>query len=142
MSFKTAIQSDWKTTPMPERHEDVGLRHPFTDEQMSLICRGLIPEEMEDKWFIYFEDDRLFFHRSWTGMCVFVVHFEKNGDGWVANRVQVNAEPDEYGDPDLGRDVPMVVYMIRVLLLGEDLEFSFEGFVEMWQVMGRGGFGG
>ena len=23
---------------------------------------------MEDKWFIYWKDDALFFHRSWTGL--------------------------------------------------------------------------
>jgi len=33
---------------------------------------GLVPEEIEDKWFIYWEDDTLFFHRSWTGNCIYV----------------------------------------------------------------------
>ena len=29
----------------------------------------------EDKWFIYWENDTLFFHRSWTGVCVYIVRF-------------------------------------------------------------------
>ena len=32
---------------------------------------GLVPKEMEDKWFIYYEHPRLFFHRSWTGQPVY-----------------------------------------------------------------------
>ena len=37
---------------------------------MDQIRAGHIPEMMEDKWFIYWQDDRLFFHRSWTGYCI------------------------------------------------------------------------
>ena len=29
----------------------------FTEEQFDKITNGLIPEEMEDKWFIYFEEN-------------------------------------------------------------------------------------
>jgi hypothetical protein len=31
-------------------------------------AKGLIPRAMEDKWYIYFENDCLYFHRSWTGL--------------------------------------------------------------------------
>lgn len=41
---------------------------------------GLIPAQMEDKWFAYCEDSKLFFHRSWTGQAVYRVEFTLYSD--------------------------------------------------------------
>ena len=50
---------------------------------MDHIRQGMIPEVMEDKWFIYWKDDALFFHRSWTGFCIYVVRFAADGENKV-----------------------------------------------------------
>lgn len=60
---------------------------------------GHIPEEMEDKWFVFFEQDWLYFHRSWTGICIYALRLEctPNGvrvvDAW-ANRDEGQAFSD------------------------------------------------
>ena len=41
----------------------------FSQEDMDRIRRGVVPETMDDKWFIYWTEDALYFHRSWTGCC-------------------------------------------------------------------------
>jgi hypothetical protein len=33
---------------------------------------------MKDKWFIFFEDGSLYFHRSWAGFPVFEVEMSEN----------------------------------------------------------------
>ena len=38
---------------------------------------------MEDKWFIYWKEGMLFFQRSWTGFCIYVVRFAADGDAWT-----------------------------------------------------------
>jgi hypothetical protein len=42
----------------------------FDAEQFARLKEGLIPQTMEDKWFVYYEEPQLFFHRSWTGQPV------------------------------------------------------------------------
>ena len=62
----------------------------FTDATGELMREGVIPREMEDKWFIYFKDGWLNFHRSWTGAHVFALRLEGSPggvrvvDGWVS----------------------------------------------------------
>ncbi|MFZ1039972.1 MAG: hypothetical protein WCA79_07110 [Anaerolineales bacterium] len=41
------------------------------------ITRGIVPHQMEDKWFIFLEDMQLNFHRSWTGQCIYQIKFKK-----------------------------------------------------------------
>jgi hypothetical protein len=66
-----AIRADWQTEPMPEQRARIDLDLRFTRREMAKIKRGVIPEEMEDKWFIFFENDTLFCQRSWAGFCVY-----------------------------------------------------------------------
>ena len=47
----------------------------FSPQDMDRIRRGVVPEAMEDKWFIYWKEGMLFFQRSWTGFCIYVVRF-------------------------------------------------------------------
>lgn len=35
---------------------------------MVIIRDGLDPQQMEDKWVVFYEDSTLFVHRSWTGL--------------------------------------------------------------------------
>jgi hypothetical protein len=43
----------------------------FNHEQFARLREGLIPQQMENKWFIYYEEPHLFLHRSWTGAPVY-----------------------------------------------------------------------
>ena len=77
MQSEPATQNDWKTTDMPEARANLKVERAFSSEEMERIKYGLIPEEMEDKWVIYYEDDRLYLHRSWTGYRIYAVEFQK-----------------------------------------------------------------
>ena len=90
--YKIADRNDWTTQNMPEQHAAFILRRPIPPEQMAILRRGHIPMEMEDKWFWYMEGDTLYAHRSWTGMCVYRVDFQPDGDHIVA----VNRDPQQY----------------------------------------------
>ena len=73
-----AKPTDWKCEPFKEGRP---LRYDrtFTDEQFARIKIGTIPEQMEDKWFVYYEEPDLFFHRSWTGQPVYKVTLRRTG---------------------------------------------------------------
>jgi hypothetical protein len=50
---------------------------------------------MDDRWFIFSEMDWLYFHRSWTGRCIFQIRFKtqkgiyKIVEAWSSRNVKV-----------------------------------------------------
>lgn len=121
--MNTAKRSDWETKELPAKRSTIALNRGFTSEEMEPIRMGLIPEAMEDKWFIYWEDDRLFFHRSWTGFCVYVVRFAKRGDGYHMVGAEANRDPEQYRETSDERDAKMISYLVDVLLLRQEATF-------------------
>lgn len=73
--MKRAERGSWQVLPLPSLREELKFKAVFTDAEIEKISYGLIPEQMEDKWFIYLENGWLFFHRSWTGVCVYRLRF-------------------------------------------------------------------
>lgn len=57
---------------------------PLSQEEFERVAQGLVPEEMEDKWFLYFEDGKLYCHRSWNGECIYIVDIVPTGQGYRA----------------------------------------------------------
>lgn len=123
MQSKPATQNGWKTTDMPKARANLKVERVFSSEEMERIKYGLIPEEMEDKWFIYYEEDRLYFHRSWTGYRIYVVEFQKWEDQFVISRVQANRDAQQYTEKDDEYDAKMLLFLIDLLLLGRAPEF-------------------
>jgi hypothetical protein len=92
-STTRATAGDWKTEPFHKTAtstwDQVIPRH-----DLSKILNGVIPGQMEDKWFVYSEgpDEQgnalLLLHRSWTGYKVAEVKLtvELDKDGNVAER--------------------------------------------------------
>ena len=89
---KKVTRNDWKVEDMPSKNETFTLSRRFSSKQMKVLEKGHIPKEMEDKWFWYMEDNKLYAHRSWTGSCVYIVEFGQ-GD---QHKVTVNRDPEEY----------------------------------------------
>jgi hypothetical protein len=123
MQSKPATQNDWKTMGMPKARANLKVARVFSSEEMERIKYGLIPEEMEDKWFIYYEGDRLYFHRSWTGHCIYVVEFQKGEDQFVNSLVQANRDAEQYAERDDEYDTKILFFLIDLLLLGRAPEF-------------------
>ena len=115
--MKTAKPTDWKTEALPAKRTTVRLERSFTPEEMDRIRRGLIPKQMEDKWFIYWKDDTLFFHRSWTGFCVFIARFVADGEISRMVEAEVNRDPGQYAETDDRRDAETISFLVDLLLL-------------------------
>lgn len=102
---KIATKSDWRIEPMPEENTTFELNRKFTDEQMQALMKGNIPKQMEDKWFWYYEDGKLYAHRSWTGICIYIIEF--NNETGV-HSVTVNRNPEDYGVTDVNEDLEIL----------------------------------
>lgn len=95
---RPATKDDWKTEPLPTEYSTLQLNRKFKKTAVNLIKKGVIPEEMEQKWFMYYDptDDKLYMHRSWTGYLIYVVQFEERDDCIVATTAVVNQDPSQY----------------------------------------------
>jgi len=121
--MKTAKPTDWKTQVLPSMRINIHLDRIFSPQEMKRILRGLVPEQMEDKWFIYWKDDTLFFHRSWTGFCIYVVRFAADGDTYRMIEADVNRDPAQYKGTSDERDAEKISYLVDVLLLHQEAVF-------------------
>jgi hypothetical protein len=114
---RIAQPSDWKAEPLPAKRSTLVLNRLFSAEEVDCMRRGLVPSEMEDKWFIYWKDGALHFHRSWTGFCICVASFQQDESGWRMVEAAVNRDPEQYGESNDARDAEQLSFLIDVLLL-------------------------
>jgi hypothetical protein len=118
-----AKPTDWKTEPLPSKRSTIRLGRTFSLKEMEHIGRGLVPEQMEDKWFIYWQEDTLYFHRSWTGVCIYTVQFTVEGDKYRMIEADVNRDPEQYQETSEEIDAAMISYLIDILLLDQESVF-------------------
>ena len=121
--MKPAKQSDWKNEALPEKRFNISLNRAFSAHEMELIRKGVIPEVMEDKWFIYWRDNSLYFHRSWTGYCIYVVHFVPIEDGYKMYAADLNRDPSQYSGATDEDDEQMIYYLLDLVLLQRPVPF-------------------
>ena len=144
--MQIASRISWKCKPLPKQKNRLDHHPAFDDLEAEQLAAGFIPREMEDKWFIFFENGLLHMHRSWTGYCIYRVQFEDGPDGCRATEAIVNDDPDQYranGDP---REIESLRALIRILLLRRPTPYPTSAPVadaaalEQWSVMGRAMF--
>src|SRR5262245_60139181 len=107
-----ASRASWKTLDPSEPLHPVDYTDTFTAAELAEIKRGLVPREMEDRWFIFFEPPVLYLHRSWTGLLVFKVELSELEKGARVSRAEVVGS-----NQGLARLLP---WLIRGLLLRQD----------------------
>ena len=107
-----AKPSDWDIKPLPEDLFSIKCNIEYTDSQLNIITQGIIPEEMEEKWFMYFKNSNLYIYISWTGICLFIAKFNNNS----ISEIMVNSDKD-FNLPKL-EEIPLFVdKLIQNLIL-------------------------
>lgn len=113
MTPNIATAADWKNEPLPERHIRLIVDFGLDATESECVRKGLIPLEMEDKWFLYYAGETLHLHRSWTGFCIARVHFVPDGDGLHAVSADINRDPEQYAGTDHAADIALIERMVR-----------------------------
>ncbi len=65
-----ATAASWMNLPI-DKPKKIAIALRFTERQYAKLIKGLIPKQMEDKWFVFYADNWLYFHRSWTGFGIY-----------------------------------------------------------------------
>jgi hypothetical protein len=85
---------------LPAQRQAISLDRNYSADEFERLRDGVVPREMEDKWFSFYEDPWLFLHRSWTGYCIYQVRFELTASGARAVDALVNRDPQQYRGTD------------------------------------------
>jgi hypothetical protein len=136
-----ATSRSWKTEPFPANRARLKLDRSFDPAEWSALLCGVIPEEMEDKWFIYEEGGWLNFHRSWTGLCNYRVRLRKTPNGGEIAEAWVSRQEDQYSGVDDDYDARLLSWLIDVLLLKRPATWPESGkgdeALRQWSSVGR-----
>ena len=113
MGERAAARGDWKIKRMGRKRRAVAYARAFTRDEWLRARRGVLPASMDDRWFIFVEGDRVWFHRSWTGDCAFEVRVEIEGDAARAAEAWCDAAvftgTDDEASKMLGEVVELVL---------------------------------
>ncbi len=107
---------DSKSQPLPAELVEVSFHRSFDGAEVAKLKQGLIPQAMEDKWFIILRDDSLDFYRSWTGLHIYRLAVRPAASGLVAGPLFVNNDPEQYERSDDEEDKELVNFLIELVL--------------------------
>lgn len=115
-----ATKETWKHQPIDNPKRIVIDLH-LTGKQFLKLTNGLIPQQMEDKWFIYYENEWLYFHRSWTGKGMYKAKLNKVTDGYSIKEFWAERNQEKYKNEDDNTDIETFSFLIARGLLGIDV---------------------
>ena len=114
--MEQAERSSWKTEPMPDARALLSFERTLSSSEYQRLSQGFIPREMEDKWFVFLERDWLYFHRSWTGYCIYQVRLRDEEGRYVIAEAWASRDAEQYLNTDDGVDVRSLHRLIDWLL--------------------------
>jgi hypothetical protein len=88
----------------------------FTKTELETVAMALVPDEMEDRWFIYMEDLTLFIVSSSNGFSLYRVRFAQSDHDFVISSAEVRRS----AGGDLAWHAQFLEYLIRRALLGDE----------------------
>lgn len=112
-----ATKKSWKNEKMSKERELLSFEALYSDLDADKMMNGYLPKEMEDKWFIYFHKGRLYFHRSWTGYCIFMAKLDAFSTGMRMTEVWVTRDKLHYNSSGRESDLSIFSSLIESLLI-------------------------
>lgn len=117
-----ATSSAWKIKPFIEG-KPIPYKAVWSEEQFSVIANGHIPMDMDDKWFVYFEEPCLYLHRSWTGQPAYKVTISRTSKAYEARTAESAMTFTQNQEEDSAYQAELLDFLISNLLLGENKRF-------------------
>lgn len=112
---KTADRESWRTLPLPESRERLDTTILLSRSLLASLLQGRVPRNMDDRWFVFSENGRIYFHRSWTGVCICGAKLRSTLHGGELYDIWFNREPSQYGCSDIGHDEMLLRELVHSL---------------------------
>jgi len=116
-SLAVANYQDWDNEDF-YKPIDIDTNFRLSDTEFARVRYGLFPEAMEDKWFIFFDNGRLRFHRSWTGMKIYEAEITKDDESYIISKIRIERDPEYYKCTDDQYDINSLLYLLASGMLG------------------------
>jgi len=117
-----ATTASWKCEPFKEG-VSLPYRASFDAEMFALVKQGLIPQAMEDKWFIYYDEPHLYLHRSWTGKPVYRLMLRSTSNGAEITEAQWSKDVADASKFGVEYEARLVDFLVSNLLLRQAKPF-------------------
>jgi hypothetical protein len=128
-----ATRASWKNLPMPEARARIPYARAFDRAEHERVARGIVPAQMEDKWFVFYEAPWLWFHRSWTGVAIYAVRLRLEDEAAGTSAVEeawANRASEQYRETDDAHDAAILSFLVERILLGRDAPFPIRPTVD------------
>ena len=119
----------------------------FSEDEFTKIRNGFLAMEMEDKWNIVYNNEKLYFIRSWTGHVIYIAHFINKENLHQLYQIDINRNSSEYKSADNIYEIQFLLYLVKRLLLQYPVEYPIRDKntkypqLEAWANVGQGAFG-
>ena len=133
------MESLWEKE-IGEKTHSIATDIRFSDRQFARIRYGLYPEQMEDKWFVYYDDNRLHCYRSWTGMKVYEAEIKRSGNACSITEIITERDPDRYDSAD-DEDIRLFNYLFPRGLMRLSVEVPHDENDPEWSIKAWHNFG-
>lgn len=112
-------RSQWKNESLIDPVPIPAPARIWTDDEMAHIRFGLLPVSMDDKWFMFMEDNHLHLHRSWTGHGIYEAEFVRHESGHRIRRAVVTNDDERYRRSSDATESGLLERLVASLLLDE-----------------------
>jgi hypothetical protein len=117
MDAMKATRRLWQTKEMPQKRNLLEFTRHFSQAEFDLLSLGELPQKMEDRWFIFLEGSWLFFHRSWSGACIFQLRLRPDQHGYGVAEAWVNRDTQQYNSGGPANEIELLSMLVSKLLL-------------------------
>lgn len=109
-----AMRGDADVSSMPERRTSIPINLTLREYEMRKLRYGYYPDN-DTRWFVYLADNVVYFHRSWTGHCIFQFTIEPDGDVYQVSELIVNRDPQQFNSHGEEDDKRIVLDLLHLL---------------------------
>jgi hypothetical protein len=103
---------------MPSECDFFDLEWKLTPEECKKVKNGFASGDMDEKWNIYFDDHKVYFHRSWTGSCIYIADLKELSDSSaIITKVKVNRDKKEYNYSNNDEDKELFKKIVQFQLI-------------------------
>ena len=90
---------------MPEEHITIPMDVVIPAKAMEIVKQGRIPKGMEEHWFMYCDEKKIRYFRSWTGICIFEAKYRIDGKFCEITELKINRNRNEHTETDEDCDI-------------------------------------
>ncbi len=95
-----AILSSCLLRDMPLLTKEISVDIKLSAREFNKVQAGFSPKSMDDRWFIYYDDHKIYMHRSLSGCCIYTAEILQEKEKYSIQQIIANRDPSEYKETE------------------------------------------